>query len=59
VKKLLYYLKIHGDVRQNGADIRLTTRWRGWRPSTPPHSGGRVCSVTTEESRLATRTGHG
>jgi hypothetical protein len=59
VKKLLYYLKIHGDVRQNGANIRLTTRWRGWRPSTPPQSGGRVCSATTEESRLATRTGHG
>lgn len=33
-RKILYYLKVHGDVRElvddEGIWIRLTTRWRGW-----------------------------
>jgi hypothetical protein len=33
IKKLIYYLRIHGDIRLSGEDIRLTTRWRGWHPA--------------------------
>lgn len=32
-RKLITQLKSHGDVRQdNRENIRLTTRWRGWKP---------------------------
>ncbi|MFV8160669.1 hypothetical protein ACNQVK_00700 [Mycobacterium sp. 134] len=31
-RKLITHLKSHGDVRQdNRQNIRLTTRWRGWK----------------------------
>ena len=32
-RKLITHLKSHGDLRQdNRENIRLTTRWRGWKP---------------------------
>lgn len=34
VRKLLNQLKAHGDIRQDGDEIRMTTRWKGWAP--PP-----------------------
>lgn len=30
VLKLIGLIKSHGDIRQDGDEIRLTTRWKGW-----------------------------
>lgn len=33
VARLIYYLRIHGDVRADEEWLRLTTRWRNWSSS--------------------------
>lgn len=36
VSRLIYYLRIHGDIRQDEEWLRITTRWRNWSPQTEP-----------------------